>query len=293
MAPQRKDHLMTAQTNIPPQHQNHQPGLETEMRPQPMSFMESYKPAGKLQGKVAIVTGGDSGIGRAVSIGFAKEGADVLIVYLEEEQDAEITAAHIVAEGRRCVQLKGDITDKTFCMQAVQLALTELGGLDILVNNAGEQHTQDDITSISEAQLRRTFETNVFGMFYMTQSALPYMQQGSSIINTASITAYQGKPDLIDYASTKGAVVSFTRSLAANLTERKIRVNAVAPGPTWTPFIPASFDDEEIERFGENAPLGGPGQPDDVAPSYIFLASSDAIFMTGQVLHPNGGTVVN
>lgn len=279
--------------HMPPQHQDHQPGLESRMQPQPHSFMESYRPAGKLAGKVAIVTGGDSGIGRAVSIGFAKEGADVLIVYLEEDGDAGITAARVVAEGRRCSLLRGDIADRGFCAEAVQLALSELGGLDILVNNAAEQHEQEDVTAISEEQLKRTFDTNVFGMFYMTQAALPYMQEGGCIINTASITAYQGKPDLVDYASTKGAIVSFTRSLAANLADRKIRVNAVAPGPTWTPLIPASFSEEKVAKFGQDAPLGGPGQPDDVAPSYIFLASDDAVFMTGQVLHPNGGTVVN
>jgi NAD(P)-dependent dehydrogenase (short-subunit alcohol dehydrogenase family) len=275
------------------QHQDHQPGSESLMKPRPLSFMESYRAAGKLAGKVAIITGGDSGIGRAVSIGFAKEGADVMIVYLEEDDDADETAERVVAEGRRCVRLRGDISDRDFCAYAVQTCLSELGGLDVLVNNAGEQHEQDDFTSISEEQLKRTFATNVFGMFYLTQAALPFMQEGGCIINTASITAYQGKPDLVDYASTKGAIVSFTRSLAANLAERRIRVNAVAPGPIWTPLIPSSFSAEKVEKFGQDAPLGGPGQPDDVAPSYIFLASSDAGFMTGQVLHPNGGTVVN
>jgi NAD(P)-dependent dehydrogenase (short-subunit alcohol dehydrogenase family) len=276
-----------------PQHQDHQPGSEADMHPRPRAFMESYRPAGKLYGKVAIVTGGDSGIGRATSIGFAKEGADVVIVYLDEDEDALVTARRVQDEGRRCARVRGDVGDKDFCMEVVEIALQELGGLDIVVNNAGEQHEQNDIGGITSAQLYRTFETNVFGMFYMTQAALPFMHPGSCIINTASVTAYEGKPDLIDYAATKGAVVSFTRSLAASLAPRKIRVNAVAPGPVWTPLIPASFSAEKVAHFGEDVPLGGPGQPDDIAPSYIFLASDDSIFMTGQVLHPNGGTIIN
>ncbi|MCE7887019.1 MAG: SDR family oxidoreductase [Alphaproteobacteria bacterium PRO2] len=276
-----------------PQHQNRQPGHETEMIPEPQSFMENYKAAGKLEGKVALVTGGDSGIGRAVCIAFAKEGADVAFIYLEENEDAEITAEHIEQEGARCVKIRGDIGDKGFCEKSVASVIKEFGRLDILVNNAAEQHPEQDFEKITEEQLHRTFSTNIFGMMFMTQAALPHLKKGAAIINTASITAYQGHPKLVDYSATKGAVVTFTRSLADNLVSKKIRVNAVAPGPIWTPLIPSTFGALEVATFGTDTPMKRPGQPDEVAPSFVFLACDDSSYMTGQVLHPNGGTVVN
>ena len=276
-----------------PQQQKHQPGSESKMIPQPKSFMEDYKAAGKLAGKVAIVTGGDSGIGRAVCIAFAKEGADVAFAYLEEEEDANITEQHVVLEGVRCLKLRGDIGDKAFCQTLAETVVSELGRVDILVNNAAEQHVQSSLVDISEDQLQKTFATNVFGPFFLTQAVLPYLQEGASIINTASITAYQGHKKLIDYSATKGAIVAFTRSLADNLVDRKIRVNAVAPGPIWTPLIPASFNAMEVATFGQDSPMGRPGQPDEIAPSFVFLASTDSSYMTGQVMHPNGGTVIN
>lgn len=276
-----------------PQEQNHQPGKEEKMVPPPESFMEEYKAAGKLEGKVALITGGDSGIGRAAGIAFAKEGADVAFVFLDEDKDARVTAEHIEREGRRCLPIKGDIGSKEFCLKAVEQVVKELGQLNILVNNAAEQHVQKDLEDISESQLEKTFTTNVFGAFYMTQAALRHMKAGDSIINTASIVAYRGHKELIDYGATKGAIVGFTRSLASNLVEKKIRVNAVAPGPIWTPLIPASFDEKEVGEFGKDSPMGRPGQPDEVAPSFVFLASDDSTYMTGQVLHPNGGTVIN
>lgn len=276
----------------PPQHQEHQPGREYKMKPQPEAFMKDYKAAGKLAGKVALVTGGDSGIGRTICIGFAKEGADVAFIYLEEVKDAETTVEYIEREGREALAIKGDIGNKSFCRDAVEYTVDELGGLDILVNNAAEQHVAEDLEDISEDQLRRTFDTNIFGMFFMTQAALKHMKKGSCIINTASIVAYKGHEMLMDYGATKGAVVGFTRSLANNLAGKGIRVNAVAPGPIWTPLIPSSFSAEKVKKFGEDTLLGRPGQPDEVAPCYIFLASGDSSYMTGQVMHPNGGSIV-
>lgn len=276
----------------PPQHQDRQPGREGPMTPQPRSEMRDYRGSGKLIGKKALVTGGDSGIGRAVSIGFAKEGADVTIIYLEEDADADESRRLVQAEGRRCHLIRGDVGDEAFCKSAVAEAVRELGGLDILVNNAGEQHPCDTPEEISTEQLHRTYATNIFSMFYITRAALPHLGKGSAIVNSTSVTAYRGSAHLIDYASTKGAIVSFTRSLALSLSERGIRVNGVAPGPIWTPLIPASFDADHVATFGGKVPLGRPGQPDEVAPCYIFLASGDGSYMTGQILHPNGGEVV-
>lgn len=266
---------------------------EYEMRPQPQSFMEHYKAAGKLEGKTALITGGDSGIGRAVAIGFAKEGAQVAIVYLKEDRDAEITKAHVEKEGKICLTIKGDIGDPAFCQNLIERMAKQFGNIDILVNNAAEQHVQESFEAISTEQLEHTFRTNIFSMFYLTKAILAFMPEGGAIINTTSVTAYKGKPNLIDYSSTKGAIIAFTRSLSQNLVHRNIRVNAVAPGPIWTPLITDTFDDEHIQKFGKNTPMGRAGQPDEVAPSYIFLASEDASYITGQVIHPNGGTIVN
>ncbi len=277
----------------PAQKQEHQPGKTAPMDPAPRDRMEDYRAAGKLEGKAAIVTGGDSGIGRAVAIGFAMEGADVAIVYLEEDEDAQTTREHVEAQGRKCLLIRGDIGEESFCREVIEKTVQEFGKLDILVNNAGEQHVQQELTDISAEQMERTFRTNIFSMFHLSKAALQHLKSGASIINTTSITAYKGKQVLMDYASTKGAIVAFTRSLSQSLAEKNIRVNAVAPGPIWTPLIPASFEPEQVAEFGKSTPLGRPGQPDEVAPSYIFLASSDASYMTGQVLHPNGGTIVS
>jgi NAD(P)-dependent dehydrogenase (short-subunit alcohol dehydrogenase family) len=279
-------------TKLPPQHQERQPGLETEMRPPPMFEAPEYRAAGKLEDKVALITGGDSGIGRAVAVYFAKEGADVAVLYLDEHEDAEETQRQVEEEGRRCLLLPGDIQDEAFCGEAVEQTVAELGRLDVLVNNAAVQYPQENIEDITGDQLERTFRTNVLSMFHLTKAALKHMEKGSSIINTTSVTAYRGNPALIDYSSTKGAILSFTRALAMNLAKREIRVNAVAPGPIWTPLIPASFSAEKVESFGTEQPLGRPGQPEEVAPCYVFLASSDSSYISGQTLHPNGGEPV-
>ncbi|MBT9569121.1 MAG: SDR family oxidoreductase [Thiobacillus sp.] len=278
---------------IPPQHQNQQPGHEDVMRPSPQSDMAGYMGSGKLTGQVAIVTGGDSGIGRAVAIGFAKEGADVVIVYLDETKDAEHTCEKVLAEGVRCDAIMGDLSDETFCKRVVEETQQKFGRIDILVNNAAEQHPQERFEDVSREQVERTFRTNIFAMFDLVRHALPHMKEGACVINTASVTAYKGHKRLVDYAATKGAIVAFTRSLALQLSERGIRVNAVAPGPIWTPLIPSTFDADHVAEFGENVPMQRPGQPDEVAPSFIFLASRDASYMSGQVLHPNGGVPVN
>jgi NAD(P)-dependent dehydrogenase (short-subunit alcohol dehydrogenase family) len=277
----------------PPQHQERQPGREDEMTPQPRTDAPWYAGSGKLSGRRALITGGDSGIGRAVARLFAREGADVAVVYLEEHDDAQQTAKFVEDEGGRCLLISGDVADEAFCARAVAAAVDEFGGLDILVNNAAEQHVQQRLTDISREQLERTFATNVFGAFFMTKAALEHLGEGAAIITSTSVTAYQGNPVLLDYSATKSALVGFTRALSANLAPQGIRVNAVAPGPIWTPLIPATFDEDQVESFGQNTPLGRPGQPDEVATCYVFLASEDARYITGQVLHPNGGQVVN
>ncbi|RSK26409.1 glucose 1-dehydrogenase [Bacillus sp. HMF5848] len=277
----------------PPQHQNHQPGTETEMNPRPVSEDATYKGSGKLAGKVAVITGGDSGIGKAVAIYYAKEGADVVISYLNEEQDAQETKRQVEEEGRRCLLIAGDIGSEVFCQKIVQDTIAEFGKLDILVNNAAEQHPQKSLLDITSDQLEKTFRTNIFSFFYLTKAALPHMKSGASIINTASVTAYEGNEQLLDYSSTKGAIVAFTRSLAKNLVGQGIRVNGVAPGPIWTPLIPSTFDAEKVSTFGSNTPMKRPGQPEEVAPSYVFLASDDSSYITGQMIHVNGGTAVS
>lgn len=278
---------------FPPQHQNHQPGIEGEMDPRPISVDPDYKPGGKLAGKTAIITGGDSGIGKSVAIYFAKEGADVAILYLEEHQDAEETKQSVEAEGRRCLLYAGDIGDEEFCKETVNQIISEFGRLDILVNNAAEQHPQKSILNITSAQLEKTFRTNIFSYFYMTKMALPFLKSGASIINTASITAYEGNEQLLDYSATKGAIVTFTRSLAKSLAPQGIRVNGVAPGPIWTPLIPSTFPEDQVATFGSNTTMGRAGQPCELAPSYVFLASDDASYVSGQMIHVNGGTIVN
>jgi NAD(P)-dependent dehydrogenase (short-subunit alcohol dehydrogenase family) len=277
----------------PAQQQEDRPGHSAPMQPQPVTEDDSYVGSDKLAGKVALITGGDSGIGRAVAVMFAKEGADVAIVYLDEHEDAQAAQQQVEKTGRRCLVISGDVGDEDFCQQAVAQTVRELGRLDVLVNNAAEQHPQDSITKISREQLERTFRTNIFAMFYLTKAALPHLQEGSTIINTASVTAYRGSPQLLDYSSTKGAIVAFTRSLSTALAEKKIRVNAVAPGPIWTPLIPSTFPPEKVATFGSDVPMKRAGEPVEVAPAYVFLASKDGSYFTGQVLHPNGGEIVN
>jgi len=276
----------------PPQTQE-APGVESQMTPKPKADDPQYKGSDKLKDKVALITGADSGIGRAVAIAFAKEGANVAILYLSEHDDAKETKHLVESLGRRAVTIAGDIGDEAFCQQAVQQTVDEFGKLDILVNNAAEQHPKKSIEEISEEQLERTFRTNIFSMFFLTKAALKHLKEGSAIINTTSVTAYKGSPELLDYSSTKGAIVAFTRSLSQSLVEKGIRVNAVAPGPIWTPLIPSTFPEEKVESFGKQVPMQRAGQPEEVAPSYVFLASDDSSYFSGQVLHPNGGTVVN
>lgn len=273
----------------PAQHQTEQPGHEHDTAPEPISIRDDYRGAKKLADKVALVTGGDSGIGRAVALHFAREGASVVIVYKDEHDDAAETVTLIEKAGGNAIRIAGDCGNKTFCEEAVAKTLQKFGRLDILVNNAGEQHPEHDFAAIDEAQLRQTFETNIFGYFFMAQAAVPHLSEGSVIINTGSVTSFKGSARLIDYSATKGAIQAFTFSLAQSLAEKKIRVNEVAPGPIWTPLIPSTFSPEEVEKFGTNTLMKRAGQPSEVAPAYVFLASQDASFMTGQVIHINGG----
>ncbi|MBU5441146.1 SDR family oxidoreductase [Paenibacillus sp. MSJ-34] len=277
---------------FPPQHQDRQPGLEYVMRPRPIFENPSYIGSRKLQNKVAIITGGDSGIGRAAAIAFAKEGADVAFAYLYERRDADETKARIEQLGRRCLALQADLRSKKACANVVEQTIGTFDKLDILVNNVGVQYPQQRLTDITEEQLEQTFRTNIYSFFFMTQAALTYLKSGASIINTASITAYQGEKTLIDYSATKGAIVSFTRSLALSLVDQCIRVNAVAPGPIWTPLIPSSFSAERVATFGTDTPMKRAGQPFELAPAYVYLASDDSRYVTGETMHVNGGDFI-
>jgi NAD(P)-dependent dehydrogenase (short-subunit alcohol dehydrogenase family) len=279
---------MAEQQTLPPQTQKRQPGRETEMHPKP-DFTPRYTGSGRLEDRVALVTGGDSGIGRAVAVLFAREGANVAIMYLNEGEDARDTVRLVEAEGRACLAIAGDVGDSGFCEKAVEQVIARFGRLDVLVNNAAEQHPQKEIDKLTPEQIERTFRTNLFGYFFMTQAALPHLRAGAAIVNTTSVTAYRGSPELLDYSATKGAIVAFTRSLAKKLVEKGIRVNGVAPGPIWTPLIPSTFDAKHVASFGAQTPMKRPGQPNEVAPSFVFLACEDSSYITGSVLHPNGG----
>lgn len=263
------------------------------MTPQPVYIDPEYEGSHKLRDKVAIVTGGDSGIGRAVAVAFAKEDADVVVAYLDEHEDAEKTRSIIEDIGRKCLVVAGDISDEAFCQHLIRTTMENFGHIDVLVNNAAQQYPQEHLEDIGQAQLEKTFRTNIFSMFYTVKAALPYLKEGARIINTASVTAYRGSQHLLDYSASKGAIISFTRSLSQQLVEKGIHVNAVAPGPVWTPLIAATFEPEEVKTFGSQVPLGRPGQPSEIAPAYVFLASRDSSYMTGQVLHPNGGEIIN
>ena len=277
----------------PAQKQERQPGLESRMTPAPEAMAPDYVGSGKLLGKVALITGGDSGIGKAAALAFAREGADIAIVYRNEHKDAHETQQHVLATGRRCSVIAGDVRQEAFCKRAVAATVRAFGRLDVLVNNAAVQYPQDDIRKITGRQLDATFQTNIYSYFYFAKAAIPHLKPGSAIVNTTSVTAYRGSAHLLDYASTKGAIVAFTRSLAQALVDKGIRVNAVAPGPIWTPLIPATFERKAVAQFGSDVPMGRAGEPREVAPSYVFLASDDSAYMTGQVLHPNGGEIVN
>lgn len=279
----------------PAQTQDHQPGREDEMDPPPQYENPALKGSDRLAGRIAVISGGDSGIGRATAVAFAREGADVAIIYLEEDGDAEKTARLVRDKGRKCYLHRCDIGSRSDCMEAIRASVAELGGLDILVNNAAEQHPRSTLPQITEEQLEKTFRTNVFSMFYLTAAAMEHLEKSPTpvILNTTSVTAYRGSPELIDYSATKAAIVGFTRSLAGQLAEKKIRVNAVAPGPIWTPLIPATFPADKVAKFGSDCPLGRAGEPWECAECFVFLASDAAGYITGQVLHPNGGEIVN
>jgi NAD(P)-dependent dehydrogenase (short-subunit alcohol dehydrogenase family) len=285
--PEKKEKLQ------PKQKQSDQPGKEYKMTPKPQTEVKHQEGTGKLAGRVAIITGGDSGIGRATAVAFAKEGASVAIVYLNEHKDAEETKKLVENERGKCLLIPGDVGDENFCRKVVEQTVKQFGKLTTLVNNAAEQHPKKTLEEISKEQLERTFRTNIFSYFYMAKAALPHLGEGSTIINTTSVTAYRGSPQLLDYSSTKGAIVAFTRSLSLNLAKKKIRVNGVAPGPIWTPLIPSTFPEEKVETFGAQTPMKRAGQPSEVAPAYVFLASEDSSYMSGQVLHINGGEIIN
>ena len=284
---------MHSKTTLPPQSQDKHPGKEHEMYPEPKYKAEWYTGANKLKNKVALITGGDSGIGRATAVLFAREGASVAIVYLDEDTDANQTKKDVEAEGQTCLLIKGDIRSQEFCESAVAETIAKFDTLDILVNNAAVQYPEESITDITQKKLQKTFETNIYSYFYFAKAAVPHLKKDSVIINTTSVTAYRGSHHLIDYSSTKGAIVTFTRSLSQALSEKGIRVNGVAPGPVWTPLIPSSFSEEKVATFGGNVPLGRPAHPEEIAPSFVFLASRDSSYYTGQILHPNGGEIVN
>ncbi|MBT2569441.1 SDR family oxidoreductase [Planococcus sp. ISL-110] len=288
-----KDKFEKIDEQVDPQEQSKQPGSEEQMDPEPIYDDKDYKGSGKLEGKVALITGGDSGIGRAVAVAYAKEGASVAIAYLDEHEDADETIKAIRAYGAKAAKFASDISDVENCNQLVVDVISEFGQLNILVNNAGKQFPQDDFLAISPDQLMETFSTNIFSMFYLTQAALPHLEKGDSVINTSSITAYRGSPELIDYSSTKGAITSFTRSLSANLAEQGIRVNSVAPGPIWTPLIPATFSAEKVGKHGGDTPMERRGQPSELAPAYVYLASKDSTYVTGQAIHVNGGDFIS
>lgn len=281
--------------SAPAQHQNHQPGDQEKMKPEPEIIKKNHVGSAKLKGKIVFISGGDSGIGRSIAVLFAREGADVAIFYLEEQKDAEQTKILVEAEGHKCLLLQGDISDPASVKKAVDETIRQYGKINILINNAGVQYQRHDLTEIDDVQLEKTFKTNIFGIFYLTRAVLPHLNEGDCIVNTTSITSYRGHDELIDYASTKGAITAFIRSLSTSLMKQKkgIRVNGVAPGPIWTPLIPSSFDAETVAKFGKNTPMGRMGQPSEVAPAYLFLASDDASYITGQVIHVNGGEIVN
>lgn len=279
--------------NVPPQHQSRHPGIEAQMNPKPIFDDPNYKASNKLKNKVALITGGDSGIGRAVSVAYAKEGADISIIYFDEHEDAEATKKIIEGLGQKCLLIPGDITNDAFCKSAIEKTIENFNHIDVLVNNAAVQFAQNSILDITNEQLERTFKTNIFSMFYLVRAVLPHLKPGSSIINTASVVAYKGDEKLIDYSAAKGAVVTFTRSMALSLTKTGIRVNAVAPGPIWTPLIPSSFDEATVKEFGSKTSLGRPGQPVELAPAYVYLASDESSYVSGEIIHVNGGEIIN
>ncbi len=283
---------MIENSSIEKEQQERQPGQQHEMDQAPETIRKDYRGSEKLKGKVAFVTGGDSGIGKSAALHFAREGADVAVIYLDEDKDAEDTRREIEGEGRACLLIKGDVRQETFCKEAVQQTVDTFGKLNVVVNNAAVQFPETGIADISTDNLHRTFETNIYAYFYIVRAAMEHLADGDAIINTTSVTAYRGSPHLIDYASTKGAIVSFTRSLSGGLAEKGVRVNAVAPGPIWTPLIPATFDKEKLKGFGKDVPMGRPGQPSELGPAYVFLACEDSSYMTGQVLHINGGEII-
>ena len=287
-----KDENVRTPITFVAQHQDVQPGMEYEMKPNPIFENPNYIPSGKLQNKVVIISGGDSGIGRAISVLFAKEGAYIVISYLNEHEDASYTKQIVESYGRRCILIPGDLRDENLSTYIVQTTMNAFGKIDVLINNCGVQFPQNSILDITSKQLKDTFETNIFTFFYLTKAVLPYLQANSSIINTTSITAFDGKKNLIDYSATKGAITVFTKSLALSLADQLIRVNAVAPGPIWTPLIPSSFNEQEVEIFGTETPLKRAGQPFELAPAYLYLASDDSRYVTGQIIHVNGGTIV-